>query len=388
MPLAIYSLALLCFAVGTAEFVIAGILPTIANYFNITANLSGYLITVYALGVVIFAPIVVILVLRFKIKHKTAILWLIVVFIIGNTICAVANNFTLLLIGRLISSITHGAGFGLGVVLAMSLVANSKKNLAIAVMFTGLTVANVVGVPLGTFIGQALGWRFTFVFILLFSVVSFIGVLLLVKQSGKQQVVSIKQELKTLQKPVVLLAFLNTAIGFAGVFLVITHIASLFTIVTQINPKYISALLLLFGVAIVLGNLFAGKKADININKFSYIFTFLFIIISILFYFASPFAIASVIIFIIWGFLAFTLPPMFQGKVVSLAQQAPNLASTFNVAAFNLAITLGSVVANTAIANNLGFQILPLFAALFSGFSLIILTIILKLQNKLSTLNI
>ncbi|POX56902.1 MFS transporter, partial [Streptomyces sp. Ru71] len=249
MPLALLALAIGAFGIGTTEFVIMGLLPEVASDFGVSIPTAGFLVTGYALGVVLGAPLMT--VLGTKVPRKRMLMLLMGLFIAGNLLSALAPAFAVMLIGRVVASLAHGAFFGIGSVVAAELVAPDKKAGAIAMMFTGLTVANVVGVPLGTLVGQSVGWRVTFGIVAALGVVGLLGVAKLVPEMPKPEGVRLRHELAAFKNLQVLLAMAMTVLGFGGVFAAITYIAPMMTHVAGFADGSVTWLLVLFGLGMV-----------------------------------------------------------------------------------------------------------------------------------------
>nr|WP_197676207.1 MFS transporter [Nakamurella panacisegetis] len=260
MPLALLALAIGAFGIGTTEFVIIGLLPEIGGTFAVSVPTAGWLVTGYALGVVIGAPLMT--ALGTKIPRKTMLMALMAVFVAGNLLSAVAPTFAVMLSGRLLASLAHGAFFGIGAVVAADLVAPQKRAGAIATMFTGLTIANVVGVPLGTYIGQSVGWRTTFGLVAALGVAGFVGIAALVPPVAKPAGVHLRAELTAFRNVQVLLAMAMTVLGFGGVFAAVTYLAPMMTTVAGYSAGALTWLLVIFGVGMVAGNLLGGRFAD------------------------------------------------------------------------------------------------------------------------------
>src|SRR5882757_6879340 len=257
MPLALLALAIGAFGIGTTEFVIMGLLPQAAADFGVSVPTAGLLVTGYALGVVAGAPLMTVLGTRIPRKRMLMLL-----FIVGNLLTAVAPVFAVMVIGRVVASLAHGAFFGIGSVIAADLVKPEKKAGAIAMMFTGLTIANVVGVPLGTLIGQSAGWRLTFVLVAALGVLGLLGVARLIPDMPKAEGVRLRHELAVFRNVQVLLAMGMTVLGFGGVFAAITYLAPMMTDVTGYSDSSVSWVLVLFGLGMVAGNLIGGRFAD------------------------------------------------------------------------------------------------------------------------------
>ncbi|HST94906.1 MAG TPA: MFS transporter, partial [Microvirga sp.] len=262
MPLALYALTAGAFGIGVTEFVIMGLLLQVSADLGVSISAAGLLISGYALGVVVGAPLLTTLTGRWS--RKTVLLALMVVFTLGNLACAVAPDYATLMAARVLTAFAHGTFFGVGSVVATSLVPADKKASAIAIMFTGLTVANILGVPFGTWLGQAYGWRATF-WAVTFVGVAALAVIALFVPKDRQEIAeggSFRDELKVLTRRPVLLGLLTTVLGYAGVFAVFTYIAPILTQITGFSEDAVSPILLVFGGGLVLGNLVGGRLAD------------------------------------------------------------------------------------------------------------------------------
>ena len=353
MPLALLALAIGAFGIGTTEFVIVGLLPQVAGDFGISVPTAGLLVTGYALGVVAGAPVMA--VLGTKVTRKRMLMLMMGLFIVGNLISAVAPVFAVLLIGRIVTSLAHGAFFGIGAVVAADLVAPAKKAGAIAMMFTGLTVANVVGVPLGTYVGQTGGWRITFVMVAALGVLGLLGVARLVPDMPKPEGVHLRHELAVFRNVQVVLAMAMTVLGFGGVFAAITYIAPMMTDVTGYADGSVTWLLVLFGLGMVAGNLIGGRFADRRLMPMLCTALGALAVVLALFTFtAHNKAAAAVTIFLI-GVLGFATVPPLQKRVLDHASGAPTLASAVNIGAFNLGNALAAWLGGLVIAAGHGY---------------------------------
>ncbi|MFJ4658044.1 MFS transporter [Nocardia sp. NPDC088792] len=353
MPLALLALAIGAFGIGTTEFVIMGVLPQVAGDFGVSIPTAGWLVTGYALGVVIGAPIMT--VLGTKVPRKRMLLLLMGVFIAGNLLSAVAPVFGVMLLGRVVASFTHGAFFGIGSVVAAELVAPDKKAAALAYMFTGLTVANVVGVPLGTFVGESLGWRVTFALVAALGVAGLLGVAKLVPEVPKPEGVHLRHELAAFKNIQVSLAMLMTVLGFGGVFAAITYIAPMMTEVAGFSSGSVTWLLVLFGLGMVLGNLVGGKFADRAPMLMLYVsLSVLAVALGLFTVTAHSKVLAAVTIFLI-GALGFATVPSLQKRVLDEAHAAPTLASAMNIGAFNLGNAIAAWLGGLVISAGYGY---------------------------------
>lgn len=345
--LSLLALAISAFGIGTTEFVPVGLLSTISEDLNISITLAGLLISGYAMGVAFGAPILT--ALTNKMSRKTLLMALMVIFIIGNSIAAISTSFGLLLAARIITAFSHGVFFSIGSTIAADLVPEDKRASAIAMMFTGLTVATVTGVPLGTFIGQIFGWRATFWGVALLGVVGIVASAILIPKNIKDAPpAKFSDQLKILGNGPLLLAFSITALGYGGTFVAFTYLTPILQDITGFSPKVVSIILLVYGVAVAIGNSIGGKAADKNpLQALLWMFIVQSIILIIL-SFTVPFKVAGVITIFLMGMFAFMNVPGLQVLVVRLAERhvpaAINVASAMNIAAFNLGIAIGAFV--------------------------------------------
>ncbi|WP_030559725.1 MFS transporter [Streptomyces aureocirculatus] len=353
MPLALLALAIGAFGIGTTEFVIMGLLPEVAGDFDVSIPTAGLLVTGYALGVVAGAPLMT--VLGQRISRKRMLMLLMGLFIVGNLLSAVAPSFGVMLAGRVVASLAHGAFFGIGSVVAAELVAPEKKAGAIALMFTGLTVANVVGVPLGTFVGQAIGWRITFVVVAALGVIGLAGVAKLVPDLPKPEGVRLRDEVGAFRNVQVLLAMAMTVLGFGGVFAAITYITPMMTDVAGYADSSVTWLLVLFGLGMVGGNLIGGRFADRALMPLLFIsLGALALMLALFTVTAHDKFTAAVSVMLIGAFGFATVPPL-QKRVLDQAAAAPTLASAANIGAFNLGNALAAWLGGLVISGGFGY---------------------------------
>ncbi|MFF7995745.1 MFS transporter [Kitasatospora xanthocidica] len=353
MPLALLALAIGAFGIGTTEFVIMGLLPRIAGDYGVSIPDAGLLVTGYALGVVIGAPLMT--ALGTRISRKTMLMLLMGLFVVGNLLSAVAPNFPLMLAGRLVTSLAHGAFFGIGSVVAAELVAPRKKAGAIATMFTGLTVANIVGVPAGTFIGQAVGWRATFAVVAVLGVIGLLGIARLVPATPRPEGAHLRRELTAFRNPQVLLAMAMTVLGFGGVFAAITYIAPMMTNVAGYSEGAVTWLLVLFGVGMFLGNLLGGRFADRKLMPMLYTTLGGLAVVLAVFTLTAHSKVLAAVTILLVGALGFATVPPLQKRVLDQAHGAPTLASAVNIGAFNLGNALAAWLGGIVIAGGLGY---------------------------------
>ncbi|CQD38020.1 MFS transporter [Yersinia mollaretii] len=361
MPVALLALALCAFAIGTTEFVIMGLLPQVAGDLQISIPTAGWLISGYALGVAIGAPIMA--VLTAKLPRKKTLLLLMVIFIIGNLMCAMAYSYDFLMLARVITALCHGAFFGIGAVVASNLVAPNRRASAVALMFTGLTLANVLGVPLGTALGQAFGWRSTFWVVSVIGLFSLAALYRKLPSSHEEAPTELRKEIAALRGGGIWLSLLMTVFFAAAMFALFTYIAPILTDVTQVSEQGVSWTLLLMGVGLTLGNIVGGRLADWRLSV-SLTMTFLLIaLFSALFSWTSYSLLAAEVTLFLWSAAAFSAVPALQINVVAYGKKAPNLVSTLNIAAFNVGNALGAWVGGMVIARGLGLTAVPLAAA-------------------------
>ncbi|MFE6855649.1 MFS transporter [Streptomyces sp. NPDC057674] len=353
MPLALLALAVGAFGIGTTEFVIMGLLPEIAADYGVSIPAAGLLVTGYALGVVVGAPLLT--VFGAKVSRKRMLMLLMGLFVLGNLLSALAPNLGVMLTGRVVASLAHGSFFGIGSVVAAELVAPEKKAGAIATMFTGLTVANIVGVPLGTFIGQALGWRTTFAIVAALGVVGLLGIAKLVPATPRPEGARLRGELKAFRNPQVLLAMAMTVLGFGGVFAAITYIAPMMTHVAGYADGSVTWLLVLFGIGMFLGNLLGGRFADRALMPMLYVALGGLAVVLALFTVTAHNKILAAITILLVGALGFATVPPLQKRVLDQAHGAPTLASAVNIGAFNLGNALAAWLGGLVIAAGLGY---------------------------------
>ncbi|KQX60728.1 MFS transporter [Paenibacillus sp. Root444D2] len=368
-PISILSLTVGAFAIGMTEFVIMGLLPNVANDLHVSISSAGQLITMYALGVAIGAPILT--VLTHRIPQKKLLCLLMVLFILGNGISVFAPSYAILMGARMITALTHGTFFGVGAVIASNLVRPDKRAGAVSIMMAGLTIANIIGVPLGTFIGQHMGWRSSFGAIAIMGIIALIGILIFIPQIRHDQPASIVKQISALVKPKLLLYLLIGALGNAGLFAVFTYITPLLVQVTGFAEHSVTWILVLFGCGVTIGNIVGGKLADWKLMP-SILGLYLSICVLLtLFTFTIHSPIAAVLTIFLWGAASFAVFPGLQVRIMSLAQAAPALASTSSHSAGNLGNASGAFIGGWVITH-LSITALPWVGAILVGLALIL----------------
>lgn len=355
MPLALFALTLSAFAIGTTEFVIVGLIPTMAADLNVSLPSAGLLVSLYALGVAVGAPVLT--ALTGKWKRKTVLLTVMALFVMGNVLAWQAPGYNTLVLARILTGLAHGVFFSIGSTIATGLVSKEKEASAIAIMFTGLTVALVTGVPLGTYVGQAFGWQTTFLIVAILGLIALVGSFFLVPNNLKQPpATKLSSQMKVLTQPRLLLVFAITALGYGGTFTAFTYLAPILQQVTGFADSAIGIIMLVYGASVAVGNIWGGKLADKKgpVNALTIIFIGLATTL-LVFNFTAVNPVAAVLTILVWGAFAFGNVPGLQVYVVNLAEKySPNsvdVASGMNIAAFNVGIALGSWGGGHIVAN-------------------------------------
>ncbi|WP_309115606.1 MFS transporter [Saccharothrix sp.] len=370
MPLALVALAIGAFGIGTTEFVIMGVLPEVAADFGVTIPTAGWLVTGYALGVVLGAPLLT--VLGTRVSRKKMLMFLMGLFIVGNALSALAPVFAVMLVGRVVASLAHGAFFGVGSVVAAGLVAPEKKASAISLMFMGLTLATVVGVPGGTVIGQSAGWRVTFALVTVLGVVGLLGVAKLVPETGRPEGVTVRTEFAAFRNVQVWLAMAMTVLGYGGVFAAITYVAPMMTEVAGYSAGAVTWLLVLFGIGMFAGNLVGGRFADRALMPMLFTSLGALALTLLLFTFTAHDRVLAAITLTLVGALGFATVPPLQKWVLDQASAAPTLASAANIGAFNLGNALAAWLGGLVITAGLGYTAPNWVGALLTGTALVL----------------
>ncbi len=382
MPLSLFALALAAFAIGTSEFVIMGLLPDLSRDLSVSIPQAGLLVTGYALGVVIGAPILAIATAR--LPRKAALLGLIGTYAIGNLLCAIAPTYTTLMAARVLTALCHGAFFGIGSVVAAQLVPWNKRGQAISIMFSGLTLANVLGVPAGTALGQAAGWRATFWVVVGIAVAATAAIAWALPRLPKPAAGNLLGEFAVLRKSQVLLAMLISVLSSASLFSVFTYIAPMLENVTHLSPHAVSWLLLLFGVGITAGNFLGGRLADWRLMP-SVAGAFVAVIATLAaFTYTLNYEWPAAVTLLIWGMLTFVVASPLQMRVVDSAPEAPNLVATLNQGAFNLGNASGAWLGGLAIGAGVTYASLPWLGAALGAAALALtaLSMVLEYQPR------
>lgn len=361
MPFALLMLALSAFAIGTTEFVIMGLLPDVARDLSVSIPSAGWLISGYALGVAIGAPIMA--VATASLPRKRALLLLMAIFIVGNGLCAMATDYNFLMVARIITALCHGAFFGIGSVVAASLVPDNRKASAVALMFTGLTLANVLGVPLGTALGQFAGWRIPFWAVAVLGVLSLIGLWRVMPSQTNEPKTDLRAEFMQLRSAGLWAALTTTMLFSAAVFALFTYVAPLLEDVTHLSPHAVTWTLFLIGLGLTLGNYIGGRLADWKLGAALTGIFLTLALVSALVRWTSPNLIPAEVNLFLWAMVSFSAVPGLQVNVMIFGKAAPNLVATLNIGAFNLGNALGAWIGGLVIGEGLGLQAVPLAAA-------------------------
>jgi DHA1 family inner membrane transport protein len=372
---ALFALAAAAFGIGTTEFVIMGLLPDVAKDLGATIPQAGLLVTGYALGVTFGGPVLALA--TAKADRRKALLFLIGIFITGNLLCAIAPTYGLLMAARVVTAICHGTFFGLGAVVAATIVPPKMRARAIAMMFSGLTLANVLGVPFGTALGQELGWRATFWAVVAIGIVAATALSVWLPRNIPNQSTSLIAEARTLRRGGVWLAMSISTVSSIALFSVFTYITPILEDVTGISAHGVTLMLLLFGAGLTAGNAVGGRLGDWKLMPTMIGGTVALIAIQLAFHFTSVAMIPAGVTIFLWGFLVFLIIPSIQMQVLHAARGAPTLASTLNQSAFNLGNASGAGLGGLAIHAGVSYGQLPLIGAAASvvGLGVVVATL-------------
>ena len=382
--LPLLALAIGAFAIGTTEFSPMGLLPNIAHDLGVSIPSAGMLITGYALGVMLGAPIVTLWFGGFA--RRNALILLMAIFTIGNLIAAFAPNYMSLMGARLITSLNHGAFFGIGSVVAASVVPAHKQASAVATMFMGLTIANIGGVPLATWVGQTIGWRMSFLAIAVLGVVTMFSLWKALPVGAVGQKPDVKMELKVLTRLPVILALLTTVFGASAMFTLYTYIAPSLVAFNHASPMFITMMLVLIGVGFSIGNHLGGKLADRSIDKTLIGFFIALIVLMAVFPLLAQTQVGTAVGLVLWGAAAFAIVPSLQMRVMSVAHEASGLASSVNIGAFNLGNAVGAAAGGAVLSLGLSYASVSMIGAALAaiGLLLVFIQIFLASRSKLN----
>jgi MFS transporter, DHA1 family, inner membrane transport protein len=373
------ALAVAAFGIGTSEFIIMGLLPDLAHSFQVSIPKTGILVSGYALSVTLGSPLVALALSRMD--RKRALLILMGMFVAGNILCALAPTFLLLLLARILTALCHGAFFGIGSIVAFNLVPSSERAQAITLMFSGLTLANVLGVPAGTALGQAFGWRYAFWALVPIGLVAGLGLLRLVPHQAPERM-HLKHELLAALRPQVQLVLAMSTLSSVALFCVFTYIAPILEQVTHLSPGAVTKVLVVFGVGITLGNLIGGRLADWKQMPVLIVGIVLLIVIFLVMPFLERAVMPAVVIVFVWGCVHFATGSPLQARIVEQARGAANLASTLNQGAFNLGNALGASLGGIMLTEGISYRYLSLGSAAVASVALLVALIALRVEQR------
>ncbi|WNJ93600.1 MFS transporter [Bosea sp. 685] len=359
------ALAVGAFGIGTTEFAPMGLLPVIAEGVNVSIPTAGLLVSAYAIGVMIGAPVMTLTFSRFG--KRTALMLLMGIFTIGNLLSALSPDYWTLLAARLVTSLNHGAFFGLGSIVAASVVPKEKQASAVATMFMGLTIANIGGVPAATWIGQQIGWRMAFAGTAGLGLVAIAALWLALPRGEAGTMPDVRRELRVLTRPAVLLAMATTVMGAGAMFTLYTYVAPTLTELTGASEGFVTLALVLIGVGFTIGNGVGGRLADWSLDGATRIFLGALALIMLALPFVLSSHVGAAIGLVVWGAAAFAIVPPVQMRVMQAASEAPGLASSINVGAFNLGNALGAAVGGAVISLGLGYAAVPVAGGLLAA---------------------
>ncbi|MEO9340258.1 MFS transporter [Mesorhizobium sp. SB112] len=362
------ALAIGAFGIGTTEFAPMGLLPTIATGVGVSIPTAGLLISAYALGVMLGAPIMTLALGR--VRTRTALISLMAIFTVGNLLSAVAPDYWTLLIARVITSLNHGAFFGLGSMVAASVVPKEKQASAVAMMFMGLTIANVGGVPAATWIGQQVGWRVSFAGTAGLGLLAMAALYFALPKGVAGTMPDIRKELTVITRPAVLLAMATTVMGAGAMFTLYTYVAPALEQITGASAAFVTLGLVLIGLGFTIGNAAGGRLADWSLDGSVKLFLAALVVIMLVLPLAMTSHIGAAIGLLAWGAAAFAIVPPVQMRVMQAASEAPGLASSVNVGAFNLGNALGAAVGGGVISSGFGYAAVPIAGAVLAAVGL------------------
>ncbi|MEH3120733.1 MAG: MFS transporter [Sphingomonas phyllosphaerae] len=369
--LGLLALAVGAFGIGVTEFAPMGMLPVIASDLHVSIPAAGLLVSAYAMGVLIGAPLMTLTTGR--IDRRTLLIALMGIFTLGNALSALAGGYWMLMAARVVTSFNHGAFFGVGSVVAASLVPPDKRAAAVAAMFTGLTVATIGGVPAATWVSEAIGWRTAFAGIAGVGAIAMLSLRLALPALPAAEGGDMRAELRVLTRGPVVMALALTTIGFGGVFTVFTYIVPILRDVTHGSTGYVTAMLMLFGVGATIGNALGGKLADRSVDRALKSMLAIMALTLLAFTVLMQWPVTAAIAILIWGIASFAIVPPLQMRVMDAASDAPNLASAMNIGAFNLGNAIGAALGGGVIGAGLGLPVVAVAGAAMAAVALVML---------------
>lgn len=368
------ALAIGAFGIGTTEFGPMGMLSTIAKGVDVSIPSAGLLVSAYAIGVTVGAPVMTLLLARWP--RRKALVALMALFALGNTLSAIAPDYAGLMAARIVTSLTHGAFFGIGSVVAASLVPRARQASAVAMMFMGLTVANIGGVPAAAWLSDHIGWRQSFGAIGALGLLAMASLLMFLPQGSRGQAPDVRSELKVLMHPVVLQALLTTVLASGAMFALYTYINPALQSFTSASPTFITLMLALVGIGFTIGNSLGGKMADRSIDRTLIVFLLVESAMMLAFPWLAATRAGAAIGLLVWGIASFALVPPVQMRVMRAAAEAPGLASSVNIGAFNLGNAIGAMLGAVVLNAGLGYA-----AVMVCGAGLTVLALVLVVRS-------
>ena len=366
----LFALAIGAFGIGVTEFSPMGLLPLISSDLNVSIPAAGLLVTAYAVGVMLGAPVMTLTTGR--IPRKKLLIGLMGIFTLGNLLCALSANYNMLLFARLVTSLNHGAFFGVGSIVAAGVVPENKKAGAVAAMFMGLTIANVGGVPLAAWVGQVAGWRMAFWGITGLGVLAMLALTFALPNLATNTHINMRDELRALLRKPVLLALATTVLSSGAMFTVFTYIAPILRDATHVTPGFITGMLVLYGLGLTAGNWLGGRFADRSVDGTLIAVLCLLTLLLMLFALTMQWPILAAITIFAWGMATFALVPPLQMRVMNAASAAPNVASSINIGAFNLGNALGAALGGGVISFGLGYPAIAIAGAGLAALGLVL----------------
>lgn len=363
------ALAIGAFGIGVTEFAPMGMLPSIATDLGVSIPAAGLLVSAYALGVLIGAPLMTLATGR--VPRRYLLIGLMALFTLGNLMSALADDYASLLVARVVTSLNHGAFFGIGSIVAASVVPPEKRAGAVAAMFMGLTLATIGGVPLATWFGELLGWRTAFWGIAGLGLIAMTALWYALPNVPLPKSDGALAEIRVLCRGPVLAALALTMVGSSAMFTVFTYIAPILHSEAQASTTFITVMLVLFGIGLTLGNIWGGKAADRSVDRTLIVSLAVLIAVLLVFPLLMPWSVPTALAVLVWGAASFALVPPLQMRVMEAAKEAPNLASAVNIGAFNLGNAIGAALGGAVINAGLGYPAISLAGALMAGLGLV-----------------
>lgn len=363
------ALAIGAFGIGVTEFSPMGMLPGIASDLGVSIPAAGLLVSAYALGVLLGAPLMTLTTGR--IPRRYLLIGLMGIFTLGNLLSALATDYYSLLIARVVTSLNHGAFFGVGSIVAASVVAPDKRAGAVAAMFLGLTLATIGGVPMATWFGEVFGWRTAFGGITGLGVLAMVALWFALPDVPLPKSDGVLAEIRVLARGPVLAALALTVIGSSAMFTVFTYIAPILRSETQASTSFVTAMLVLYGIGLTLGNMWGGKAADRSVDRTLIVSLGVLILVLLVFTVLMRWPVPAAVAILIWGMASFAIVPPLQMRVMEAAREAPNLASAVNIGAFNLGNAAGAALGGAVIKAGLGYPAVSLAGAAMAGLGLL-----------------